>query len=87
VVVCNGACPPALRARIERLFANFARRARPHFCVVETPGPFNAQMREHFSKTLAEALEQLRIGVVNNPNTQNVAMTPSGFRSLPTVGG
>jgi hypothetical protein len=87
VVLCSGSCPPALRARIERLFTNFARRAQPHFCIFETPGPFNAQMRERFSKTLAEALEQLRIVVVNNPNAPNVATTPSGFRTLPTVGG
>ena len=87
VVLFNGQCPPALRARIEGLFANLARRPPPHFRIIDTPGPFNAQRRESFSKTVADALEQLRIVVINNANTRSVGATPTDFPNLPSVSG
>ena len=85
VALVNGPATPALRARIEGLFANAARRPAPYFYIIDTPGPFNAERRESFSKAVAAALAQLRIGIVNHPNAQPVTATPTAYPSLPSV--
>jgi hypothetical protein len=85
IIVVNGRCPPELRAKIEQVFPYFARRPKPHFRIVDTPGTFNAEMRESFSEAIGEALAQLRIVVVNNPHLPNVAANAN--RNLPSVGG
>src|SRR5262249_3473126 len=59
IVLVSNKCTPELRARIDQMLPYFARRAAPHFQIIETPESFNVKTRESFSKAVADALEQL----------------------------
>jgi hypothetical protein len=78
---------PELQARLNESLPYFARRATPHFHVIQTRGTFNLETRESFSKRMAEALEQLKLAVLNNPHAPNVIGSGTDFHSLPTVNG
>src|SRR5262245_23233922 len=81
IVLVSNKCTPELRASIDQMFPYFARRAAPHFQVIETPESFNIKTRESFGKAVADALEQLRLGVINDPYAPNVIGNATGFQS------
>ena len=64
----------------------FARRAAPHFQVVQTPGVFSLETRENVGKGMIELLEQLKLAVLNNPHAPN-PVGGTDFQSLPAVNG
>jgi hypothetical protein len=87
IAIVNRRCSPDLRAGIDTIFPYFARRSAPYFQLVETPETFNSKTRESFTKVVAEALEQLRLAVVNNPYAPNIIGNATGFHTLPSVAG
>jgi hypothetical protein len=86
IIMMNN-CAPELRTKIDDIFPHFARRTAPHFQIIETRESFNSKTRESFSKAVAEALEQLRLAVINDPYAPNVIGNATGFQSLPAVDG
>jgi hypothetical protein len=87
IILANNICAPELRARIDEIFRYFARRPSPHFQIVEARECFNSRMRDSFSRSVAEALDQVRFTIINNPYAPNVTGKASVFQSLPTVNG
>jgi hypothetical protein len=87
IVMINNNCPPEIRTTLDKVFPYFGRRAAPHFQVIESREVFNAEMREKFSKVIADTLEQLRLAVMNDPYGQNGGGKASQFQSLPIVNG
>jgi hypothetical protein len=87
IVMINNNCPVGTRNTLDQVLPYFARRASPHFQVIESRDVFNAEMREKFSKLIAETLEQLRLAVMNDPYGKNGGGDASQFQSLPIVNG
>jgi TIR domain len=87
VIVIDNNQVPELQARLNESLPYFARRAAPHFHVVQTRGTFSLESRESFSKRMAEALEQIKLAVLNNPHLPNVIGSGTDFHSLPAVNG
>jgi len=75
-----------LPVSLDDVFPYFAKRTPPHFHMVQ-PRENPIETRERFSKTIADALEQLRLVVINNPYAPNVIGNRTGFQSLPAVDG
>jgi hypothetical protein len=76
-----------LQARLKECLPRFIRRAAPHFHLVQTRGSLDLETRESLSKRMAEALEQLKLAVLNNPHAPKVIGDGTKFLSLPTVDG
>jgi hypothetical protein len=87
VIVVNESQAAEVRARITEALPCFTRRPAPHFQIIETPTGFNTATRESFSKAVADAVEQLRIAVVNDPYAPNAIGDRSGFQSMPVIEG
>ena len=60
---------------------------RSAFPGYQTPESSNIISRESFSKTVADALEQLKLVVINDPYAPNVIGNATGFQSLPALAG
>jgi hypothetical protein len=86
IVMINNACPPGTRSAIDQIFPYFARRAAPHFQVFETREVFNMEIREKFSKVIADVVEQVRLAVMNAPYAPNMIGNAGASQSLPMVG-
>jgi hypothetical protein len=83
IVMISNDCPPRARDAVERIFSYFAKRAAPHFQIIETREVFNSELREKFSNLIADVIEQLRLEVMNAPYAPNMI----GNASLPMVNG
>jgi hypothetical protein len=65
--------------RLNETLPYFATRSAPHLYLIDA--------RDKFSKIIAEALDGLRLSVVNNPQILNIISNPTEFQSLPAIDG
>jgi TIR domain len=87
IVMINKNCPEGARTAIDQVFPYFARRAAPHFQIMEAREVFNSELREKFSNMIADVIEQLRLEVMNASDASNMIGNASEFQSLPIVSG
>jgi TIR domain len=79
VIVIINNLVPEFEIKLNETLPYFSRRSAPHLYFADT--------RENFCKSVAEALDGLRLTIVNNPQAPNVIGNPTEFQRLPAIGG
>jgi TIR domain len=79
IVIGNTNALAELRGKLNEILPYFATRTAPHLYLVDA--------RDGFSKIIAEALDGLRLSIVNNPQVLNIISKPTEFQSLPEIDG
>jgi hypothetical protein len=79
IVIGNNDVVQAVQGKLHEFLPYFGKRSAPHLYFVDA--------RESFSKIVAEALDGLRLAIVNNPQAPNIISNPTEFHSLPGIGG
>jgi hypothetical protein len=79
IVIGNNNLGPQLDARLSTVLPNFARRAPPHFYVVDD--------RDRFSDVVGRTIDELRSGVLRDPRVTNPLGHSVKFQALPLVDG
>jgi hypothetical protein len=79
IVIGNTNALAELRGRLNDILPFFATRSVPHLYLIDS--------RDEFSKFIAEALDGLRLSVVNNPRVLNMINNPTEFHSMPVIDG
>jgi hypothetical protein len=79
IVIGDSNLFPELPDKLNEMLPYFAKRSAPHLYFVDA--------RDSFSKIVAEALDGLRLEVVNNPQAPNIIGNPTEFHCVPGIGG
>jgi hypothetical protein len=79
IVITNRRPGQELKALLNATLPHFSKRTAPYFYLVEA--------RQTFSEIVGQALNELKLAVVRNPQTLNIIDDPGEFQSLPAVNG
>jgi hypothetical protein len=79
IVITHAYPGPELRATLSATLPHFSKRTAPYFSIAEA--------HQKFCDIVGQALNELKLAVVRDPQTLNVISDPGEFQSLPAVNG
>jgi hypothetical protein len=79
IVITSTSPGPELKAKLNATLPHSSKRTAPYFYLVEA--------RQRFSEIVGQALNELKLAVVRDPQTLNIINDASEFQSLPAVNG